>query len=416
MSFERELERWLETREGLSAIFHVEVRFMRRINLAFGVRAGDALLQHVGQQLQRWCGDAGCVTRPWGNEFTIVRAIDNPMQMIEEAQRLSAMLEADDIQPDLIPIEFKALHRYATGVAVLRDRNELEEGLRAAMASCVEAKQRGASEIVFHAQDQFRPSQTQDDVRNLKALHRCLHERSLEIHAQPIVDLQRPDFPIAKAEVLVRLAPRDRYTAAPQHLLDSARAMHVMPDVDLYIARYALEELTQHPRVLDKLQSVSINLSAQTLTDAPAMRELHQLVRFSGLPTDRLAFEITETDAVAQIEEAHNKIRSLRALGCRFVLDDFGIGFCSFGYLSQLPVDEVKIDGLFVRKIDRHRENEQIIRAIHDVATASGKRTTAEFIETPGVAERLRDIGIHYGQGWRFHPAMPFGDMEALLD
>lgn len=415
MRVQQEIAEWLRGRSGLFALMHIDVRAMRRVNLAFGLDHGDALLASVAQRLRGWTRAESYLGRAWGAEFSLVRAVDSPMQAIEEATGLLEWLQAAPELADLFPVAFGALNRYAVGVVVMRSDDSLDASLRAAMASCAEAKRRGSSEVVFHAPDQLRRGEMEEDLHNLRLLQRCLQEEDLEVHAQPIVSLQEAGFPIAKAEMLVRLDPRDTYGKAPQHLLETARSMRVMPDVDVYIVRQALQALRQRPRLMAGLDSVSINLSAQTLMDGPSMHAVFDMVTSSGIAGEKIAFEITETEALEHMQETRQKIENLRRLGCRFVLDDFGVGYCSFGYLSRLPVDEVKIDGLFIRDIDERAENELIIRAIHSVSAATGKKTTAEFIENEAIAHRLRDIGIDYGQGWCFHPAMTLQTLEGLL-
>lgn len=415
MSAQQEIAAWLEGRSGLFALFHIDVRAMRRVNLAFGLDHGDALLAAVAARLEAWMQGEGYLGRPWGGEFSLIRAVDSPMDAIDQASRMLQCLQEAPELGALFPVDFGALNRYAVGVVVIRSEDSVDASLRAAMASCAEAKRRGSSEVVFHAPDQLRRGAMEEDLHNLRLLQRCLQEGQLEVHAQPIVRLQEQGFPIAKAEILVRLDPRDAYGKAPQYLLETARSMRVMPDVDAYIVRHAIDALREHPGIVAELENVSINLSAQTLMDGPTMHAIFDMVTGSGIAASKLAFEITETEAVEQMEETRQKIENLRRLGCRFVLDDFGVGYCSFGYLSRLPVDEVKIDGLFVREIDERVENELIIRAIHTVSAATGKKTTAEFIENEDVAHRLRDIGIDYGQGWAFHPAMTLPELEKLL-
>lgn len=415
MNAQQEVADWLAGREGLFSLFHVDVRSMRRINQVFGLARGDALLAAVEERLREWQDGQCQVFAPWGGEFVVICSADSPMMAVDRADALLDWLLAAPALREGLPAIFGALNRYAIGVVMVRPSDDVDASLRAAMASCAEAKSRGSNGIVFHAADQLRPSALEDDLQNLNLLQRCLREGQLEVHAQPIVRLQQEGFPIYKAEMLVRLDPRDSFGLAPGHLLDSARTMGVMPDVDCYIVRYTIEALRAHPRVVDGLASVALNLSAQTLMDGPCMHAIFEMVSKAGFPATKIAFEITETDALQHLEKTGASIEQLRRLGCRFVLDDFGVGYCSFGYLSRLPVDEVKIDGLFVREINARPENELIIRAIHSVASGTGKRTTAEFVESKESAERMRAIGIDYAQGWYFHPAMSLKALESLL-
>jgi len=126
----------------------------------------------------------------------------------------------------------------------------------------------------------------------------------------------------------------------------------------------------------------------------------------SGVPPQRIMFEVTESMAIEQLSVARDFIEALRAQGCRFALDDFGAGHASFSYLKLLPVDTVKIDGLFVRNITTDTSDEAMVRSIHEIATLLGKVTVAEFVEDEAAIERLRAIGVDYVQGYGVEPPM----------
>jgi EAL domain-containing protein (putative c-di-GMP-specific phosphodiesterase class I) len=129
-------------------------------------------------------------------------------------------------------------------------------------------------------------------------------------------------------------------------------------------------------------------------------------VRSAHLPHGKLCFEITETAAIEHLDIAAEVIGAFRSFGCGFSLDDFGSGLCSFGYLQSLPVDEVKIDGRFIRDVAQSGVSQEIVRAIHQVAHATGKRTVAEFVDDPRKLRALRNIGVDYAQGWLFYPTV----------
>lgn len=136
------------------------------------------------------------------------------------------------------------------------------------------------------------------------------------------------------------------------------------------------------------------------------MSHLFDDIKHARLPPGKLSFEITETAAIQNLHVAADVIGDFQSLGCRFSLDDFGSGLCSFGYLQSLPVDEVKIDGRFVREIADNLVTQEIVRAIHQIARATGKTTVAEFVDDARKLVVLRDIGFDYAQGWLFYPAL----------
>jgi len=130
----------------------------------------------------------------------------------------------------------------------------------------------------------------------------------------------------------------------------------------------------------------------------------------SAVPPDRICFEITETAAIANLARGLDFMHSLRELGCRFSLDDFGSGLSSFAYLKTLPVEYLKIDGTFVRDILHDEVDLALVRAISDVGKAMGKKTIAEFVESDAVARRVRELGIDYVQGFGVGRPAPVRD------
>jgi EAL domain-containing protein (putative c-di-GMP-specific phosphodiesterase class I) len=127
-------------------------------------------------------------------------------------------------------------------------------------------------------------------------------------------------------------------------------------------------------------------------------------------PAD-LTFEVTETVAINSLRNATRLMRSIQEIGCRFALDDFGSGFASYAYLRQLPVDDVKIDGAFIRDIAYSREDQIFVRAVTEMAHGMGKRVIAEFVENEEIVQVLREIGVDFAQGYHIgRPAMPLGN------
>jgi EAL domain-containing protein (putative c-di-GMP-specific phosphodiesterase class I) len=147
----------------------------------------------------------------------------------------------------------------------------------------------------------------------------------------------------------------------------------------------------------------SLNLSASTLEDEGLADFLIDLIERHGVPPSRLCFEITETEAVRNLARAVRFIERLRSVGCQVALDDFGAGMSSFGYLKNLPVDVIKIDGSFIRDLDEDPMNRSIVNAITTIGHQRGMDVVAEWVSSPANAETLRALGVDYGQGFALH-------------
>ena len=167
--------------------------------------------------------------------------------------------------------------------------------------------------------------------------------------------------------------------------------------IDRWVIHHALRALAQ---INDSDISLAINLSGQSLHDGGLTQYLASELCASGATPGQLILEVTETAAVTDFSTARGVLQSLRELGCRTALDDFGVGFSSFHYLGQLPVDYIKIDGSFIRNLPVDADSRVIVKAIADIATGFGKQAIAEFVDQEALVPILRSYGISYGQGY----------------
>ncbi|NIO40728.1 MAG: EAL domain-containing protein [Burkholderiales bacterium] len=169
--------------------------------------------------------------------------------------------------------------------------------------------------------------------------------------------------------------------------------------------------MTGHPKQLDRLYLCSTNLSGHSLGDEKFLHYIIEMFEHTNLPPEKICFEITETAAVANLTAATQFIHELKSLGCRFALDDFGSGLSSFAYLKNLPVDFIKIDGVFVKDILHDRIALAMVNSINDIGHVMGKKTIAEFVESEGILQKLREIGVDYAQGYSIGRPQPIEEM-----
>jgi EAL domain-containing protein (putative c-di-GMP-specific phosphodiesterase class I) len=195
----------------------------------------------------------------------------------------------------------------------------------------------------------------------------------------------------------------------PARFIPAAERYNIMPAIDRWVVNAGFAGLA---RCLADRQGtdnplLSINLSGLSLRSPGFVCHVQDCLDKHHVNPDYVCFEITETVAVADIAQASRFIEELRKLGCRFALDDFGIGFSSFAYLSELAVDFIKIDGSFVRKLSVGKVNSAIVRSIVDIGKAAGMSTIAEHVEDQSLIEKLAELGVDYAQGYLIdHPAV----------
>lgn len=163
---------------------------------------------------------------------------------------------------------------------------------------------------------------------------------------------------------------------------------------------------------MDKLSSCSINLSGLSIGNSEVLDCITDTFTSCPVNPSKICFEITETAAITRLDTAIGFISDLKAMGFQFSLDDFGKGYSSFAYLKNLPVDYLKIDGMFVKNMDSDMVNRNMVKSIHELAQIMGVKTVAEFVENKKIYKCLEEMEIDYAQGYLIAMPNPLDDME----
>ncbi|MGH8029639.1 MAG: EAL domain-containing protein, partial [Arenimonas sp.] len=231
-------------------------------------------------------------------------------------------------------------------------------------------------------------------------IRESLDRHRFELYAQTIEPLQARTGRDCHFEILLRMREDRGDVLSPVHFMPAAERFRLGVRIDREVLDGTLAWLEQHPDAAARVDTCSINLTAEALVDEGFIGFVAERLRRSRFPADRLCLEITETSAVRDLERAQRFINEMRALGCRFALDDFGTGFCSFAYLRSLDVDYFKIDGSFVREMDSSPLAAEVVRSITHIAHLLDKRTIAEHTETRALLDSLRVLGVDFAQGY----------------
>ena len=277
-----------------------------------------------------------------------------------------------------------------------------ESGLmRAADSACYSAKKTGPNRIhVYQEQDEVlakRHGEMQWAVR----LPRALEENRFHLYYQTIVPVDgNNDSGEFHYEVLLRMEDETGQIVLPENFLPAAERYNLATDIDRWVVSYMFNWLHEHPAHLEKLNTCAINLSALSFCNESFLPFIFRELEKFQIPPHKICFEITETAAIANLSSATHFIKALKKLGCRFALDDFGIGLSSFAYLKILPVDILKIDGLFVKDILDDPINLAMVKSINEISQVMGKQTIAEFVEDESILKKLSDIGVDCAQGF----------------
>jgi EAL domain-containing protein (putative c-di-GMP-specific phosphodiesterase class I) len=208
-------------------------------------------------------------------------------------------------------------------------------------------------------------------------------------------------------ELLVRIRDEAGAIIPPGAFLPAAERYSVIPLIDRWVVQRAFQWLSSHPAHLQELEYCAINLSGTSVCDERFLDFLVDQFSTLPIPAGKICFEITETAAIANLVKASHFISTLNEIGCTFALDDFGSGMSSFAYLKKLPVDFLKIEGMFVRDICSDPVDFAMVKSINELGHAMGKRTIAEFVENREILEKLLEVGVDYVQGYGISRPVP---------
>ena len=198
----------------------------------------------------------------------------------------------------------------------------------------------------------------------------------------------------------------------PAEFLPTAERYQIMPEIDRWVVRNALEKLAPlRDTLIQRRALFAINLSGQTIGDDSFLDFLGTCFEEAGVPENLICFEITETAAVANLDKARRFIEELRLRGCRFSLDDFGAGLSSFAYLKSLPVDYLKIDGSFIRDMHWDEVDRAMVKSINDIGHTMGIATVAECVESEEILAAVRQVGIDFVQGYAVGRPRPLPEL-----
>lgn len=296
-------------------------------------------------------------------------------------------------------------------VAITEDIPSMDELMKRADAACYMAKDLGRNRIHIYRGEDVSLAQRHGEMQWVTRLHKALEENRFCLYAQSIVPLD--DSKELHFELLIRMMGEDNKLIPPGAFLPAAERYNLIVQLDSWVVKEAFSLLAQNLVFQEHLDFISINISGQSLADDIYQDFVICQLEASGVSPDKICFEITETAAISNLGRANTFIAKMSDLGCRFALDDFGSGLSSFAYLKNLPVDYLKIDGMFVKDIIEDPIDHAMVKSINQIGQVMGMRTIAEFVENNTIKGMLKEIGVNYAQGYGISKPLPF---EEILD
>lgn len=394
------------------ALLMIELEHFGIVNDMCGLSAGDALLCQIAQIIRRTQGKQDIVARMGGKKFAMLRMGSNLD---------TAYAKACEIRDSITAFKFEHDNKkYEIGVSIgftsiRHDGDSNKQSLISeADSACHFARNMGFNRI--HAYSPNGNTYRQQESEWISRIASAFENERFQLFYQNIQQIESGSESDEHHEILLRMLDENGDYVTPGEFIPAAEKFNLMPLIDRWVirtlfARNALLWCAADSELRDGVKMPAslccINISGSSLNDDYFPEFLRDQVALHKVPPRAVCFEITETVAVKDVEKASHLIKSLRAEGFRFALDDFGKGMSSFSYLKALPVDFLKIDGSLVQNIDINKIDLCMVEAINRIAQEMGIKTIAEYVKNQKVIDMLQAMGVNYAQGFGIHHPEP---------
>jgi diguanylate cyclase (GGDEF)-like protein/PAS domain S-box-containing protein len=395
----------------LFAVLFLDLDRFKTINDSLGHAAGDELLIAVARRLESVLRPGDTVARLGGDEFAVMLdRLNAPEEAEWIVERIHQALQA--------PLSVRGHTVYTTasiGLALGNEGYERPEELaRDADTAMYQAKVRRRARHVVFDPDMRRKAVSHFQLEN--DLRSAIERNELRVHYQPIVALNGRR--VVAFEALARWQHPQHGLIAPDQFIPLSEEIGLINTIGHWVLRDVCHQVREwrrrRPRHFDMW--VNVNLSAHQLAQPDLVAQIANAIADAGIPPKAIKIELTENTFVTHREIAIAQLNELRSLGVGVCIDDFGAGYSSLGYLSQFPVDTLKIDRVFIARLGMMREHYEIVKAIITLAHSLGMTVVAEGVETEEQANMLSALRCEYAQGWLFGRALPADQVEAFLD
>lgn len=406
--FEKRLERVLDQKSMRipgHAICYLDLDNFKIINDTCGHLAGDAMLKQLSELLAVSVRGRDTLARLGGDEFGILMENCSLKQAYSVAEKILSVVE-----------DFRFVwneNKFTVGVSIGlvpidETSGNVTDVLSEADNACYYAKDSGRNRIHVFAPDDDELEKRRGEMQWVARINQALEEKLFCLFYQDVIPSNPHDRNSNKRfELLVRIKTHDGGYILPGAFLPAAERYNLSTKIDQWVIKSALGWLSADRAVLNTIESCAINISGHSLGNENFLGFCIEQLNKSKVPANKLCFEITETAAIANLSSARHFMSELKNKGCSFALDDFGSGLSSFGYLKNLPVEYIKIDGAFIRDLIVDPVDFEMVTAINRLGHVMDKKTIAEFVENDEILNMLNDIGVDYAQGYGISQPKP---------
>jgi diguanylate cyclase (GGDEF)-like protein/PAS domain S-box-containing protein len=397
--FERRLQRTLETARTDTVehtLCYLDLDQFKVINDTCGHVAGDELLRELARVLHDKVRKRDTLARLGGDEFGVLMEHCHPGEGLRVANALR-----DAVAGFRFGWEDKSFRvGVSIGIAPITEATEsVARVLSQADSACYAAKDRGRNRIQVYTVEDTELVRRSGEMKWVRQINQALEENRFRLFCQPIAAIAPGRHEKGQYEILLRMVNEEGTLVLPAEFFPAAERYHLATKIDQWVIATTFEWLRHHPDLL---------------RDAAFLEYVNGEFEKTGIPGSKICFEITETAAIANFASAGRLITDLKKRGCQFALDDFGSGLCSFAYLRTLPVDFLKIDGVFVKGVVDDPVDLAMVKSINDLGHVLGKRTVAEFVETQAILGKVSEIGVDYAQGYGISRPRPLDELTGV--
>jgi len=414
--FERRLQHAIDDRQRVGtnhALLYVDLDQFKVVNDTCGHAAGDQLLCQVSSAVKQRLRSGDMLARLGGDEFGILLA----RCAATDAMSLAELIR-QRISEQRFPWKDKVFAINASiGVLCLTDHQAtVDDAMSAADQACYLAKDNGRNRVQLYRPDDQEMRARHGEMQWVERINAALELDRFVLFAQEIRPLARwnsdPAGQPPHLEILVRMLDANGALVSPMAFIPAAERYGLMPRIDRWVIAAACKTLAECRIRFGEIPTCMINLSGGSITDPGIVDFVRARLSQYSLPGHRVGFEMTETAAIGNLSRAAELMGQLKELGCPLSLDDFGSGMSSFGYLRNLPVEYLKIDGEFVKDMATDNIDYAVVEAIFHIGKVMGIKTVAESVENAETLSALKQIGVDFAQG--YHLARPMPMIEAV--
>ena len=386
----------------------IDVDQFRLINDIHGYDTGDRLLVAMARKLEQVNGMEVIAGHLGGDRFALLlpdiglNAGEHCARQICESVRTMSFEESGQVIGLSVSVGLVSISVGQDGFSRL---------LQAADSTLTVAKAEGGDKVHVYRADDPEITRHKESLHWVVQVDDALDCGDLQLRCQPIVPVL-PDLGLLPHyEVLLGVSNGAAKPLPIAEFIHAAERYNRMRAVDRWVAQTVMEWISAHRELMPRLHGFAVNLSGQTASDPSFIKFIRQQFKRTNIDPSWISFEVTETAAVADLSHCAGIIHDLKALGCHIALDDFGSGQASYSYLKELPVDWLKIDGAFVRKIAADHGDYAVVKSINEIGHFMGKKTIAEYVENEEILGLISDIGVDFAQGYAISKPLLMSDL-----